>query len=778
MARWGMDGRDVLVALLLGVVWFGCTAAHVSLIQRLHGVSEGAVAVLLHVVVFHVFDGLRHRRSGSGDSDGGSGPGALGAPQPPAASVALVQLSMTVTNVFALVSFKGVLAATSKLLEPVIVLLMRGYFDSRQDYPVSSLLGSALIVGAVFASGGQATHLLLSATPSLLAAARNVMFEKRVGRLADARVTGCVSLMCVGGLVAFGGASASATGTAAAAAAMYAMYQGASVTIVRLAGSQLQATLNIGKRSFVVVAIAMSAGVVHSSLWVALVSFAGAVIMVPAPQKSRARPENPGRRDFLLKWLKRLLLALALILAVIDSTTIVDAPSVVPVGAHISRGTATESPMREGGAGDIGAVVPKTDPAPDTLTAADVSGLRHSSDPEFGTIGFVNLYDTVKPDDRWSSGNPVRFPIITWSKAMFYTTRNTGNIVWMYGATLLFDERYTLKPVFWGEPSPDPEAPLVVATANILAGLNYGTKWPDTLVAGDMLEHQIRNHKGPSFILGIGGMFANTNTDLEERDMIPHRNDSQLIQTLKAKGTHVAVRGESTARMFRHDDAPMRVMGCPSLMIAPQVDLGARLAAKTDALEPSPDLRILFNFPHYVHENFLRAVLEWMHRFPQSFCVLQSNIDLKNIDRMREILVQNGEDATLFLEGRVRWFTTFESWSEVAASADMAFSVRIHGSMVPIMSGTPAVVITPDERVRELSTVMGLPNLPLEIFDTISSSGEFDDIPDPLTIMKEHPIDGPAFDRNRAQIAKTYVEMLASEGIVASKNVQNLAAHA
>ena len=377
-------------------------------------------------------------------------------------------------------------------------------------------------------------------------------------------------------------------------------------------------------------------------------------------------------------------------------------------------------------------------------------------------VGVVGLYNSK--------------PSSSWSQAMLYSSNNVGNYVWMYGVkNLIHHDYHELKGVEWGAPSSYKTAPLVVGTANILHGLRTGEKWPATLKAGGMLEEQLRNHNGSSVILGIGGSFANTNNDLTDEDFLPHPNISKLLNTITRKGVLVSVRGPSTSKMFKHEKTPHVVLGCPSLMISREPNLGALIETRTMTLRAREDMVIVFTLPHYVHTPWLKVTLHWIQQYPSSFYVMQSGSDIKNENRLRELLDEQGIEPTEFLKGRVRFFSNIEDWQTNVCLADMAISIRIHGSMMPIVCGIPTLVlvVTPDERVRELASVMFLPNISLETFEQMISGNKT--ISDPVTYLKQFPMNGSQFDANRAKVARAYVGILDNVGIHASPHVKFLA---
>jgi hypothetical protein len=87
-----------------------------------------------------------------------------------------------------------------------------------------------------------------------------------------------------------------------------------------------------------------------------------------------------------------------------------------------------------------------------------------------------------------------------------------------------------------------------------------------------------------------------------------------------------------------------------------------------------------------------------------------------------------GKDADLDYEElhaiagrRMFQFSTFHSWKSFAQKHSISLSGRIHGSVVALYAGTPAILIAVDKRTEELGQHLGIPLVTKEQLPKIKS---------------------------------------------------------
>ena len=64
-----------------------------------------------------------------------------------------------------------------------------------------------------------------------------------------------------------------------------------------------------------------------------------------------------------------------------------------------------------------------------------------------------------------------------------------------------------------------------------------------------------------------------------------------------------------------------------------------------------------------------------------------------------------------------KYHKDLDQWIADVRKDDLYIGTRIHGAVTSILAGTPAILLTHDNRTRELSKIMGVPSFDLRSFD-------------------------------------------------------------
>ena len=104
---------------------------------------------------------------------------------------------------------------------------------------------------------------------------------------------------------------------------------------------------------------------------------------------------------------------------------------------------------------------------------------------------------------------------------------------------------------------------------------------------------------------------------------------------------------------------------------------------------------------------------------------------------------------------------------EYLRTCDLVMGTRIHGTILALQSGTPALCIALDARHRELCETMLVPWVWWEdVKDGIT-------VADAVELLKD--VDWYEFDRNRKKLAREYITFLTNNGLKASAAVAAIA---
>jgi hypothetical protein len=281
-------------------------------------------------------------------------------------------------------------------------------------------------------------------------------------------------------------------------------------------------------------------------------------------------------------------------------------------------------------------------------------------------------------------------------EAVKVASDNTGNMVWAYGAWQLLDhQRVEVVRVTRPPYKADGVAAVLLPTANLLFDrLKYNRS---VMVGMTNILHDIaRANKAPSALLGIGSQieFAQAlageegaaaeakrpTADFSAADKVELASAQvAMLQRVVESGGFIATRGAFTARILVANGLPPPLpLGCPSLFLNRNPELGAELQRKWDAVlaKRSTSLRLAVTLPTMSRNKDMPPYADMLavrvlKRFPNSVVVLQTEDDAYSLLRLHAKL-------GLYLSvDRVRYFYDPRSWVEgLAACCDFVFGFR------------------------------------------------------------------------------------------------------
>uniref|UniRef100_A0A6V2LB42 Sugar phosphate transporter domain-containing protein n=1 Tax=Ditylum brightwellii TaxID=49249 RepID=A0A6V2LB42_9STRA len=368
---------------------------------------------------------------------------------------------------------------------------------------------------------------------------------------------------------------------------------------------------------------------------------------------------------------------------------------------------------------------------------------------------------------------------LSLTEALAITAGNVGNLVWQYGATNLIDLSVVeVVDRFYGSSTnlgaKDVDA-VIFPVANILGNRSLYDK--DFAFNGrDMIRQTtiaILASDSPTLMLGMGSQaffHPATEDKLEfELDLDPngqiistpemyklHEVHLQLMNVISQYTDSFFVRGSYTEKVcHNHGFQKAMAIGCPSLLISPNPQLGVSLKSNFDKLRKKPLKRVAINLPPYYAPKLITLFLGVLQKYPGSKIILQDNRDIKTLDKAKEELGIEIPKSDLV------YFYNVPEWHDyICSKFDAVFGGRIHGSMMGIECALPTVIVAPDMRVLELAKVMLIPHT--DIFDPRLTShfdlGSF------LTQVGDN-FDALAFDTNRCQAARVYVEWMEKHNV-------------
>lgn len=281
----------------------------------------------------------------------------------------------------------------------------------------------------------------------------------------------------------------------------------------------------------------------------------------------------------------------------------------------------------------------------------------------------------------------------------------------------------------------------------------------------ESLTDKFLHIKIPVYVIACG-VQAGSYDELNDLCSSLREPASNFIRAIYNTGGEFALRGYFTKEFFdRLGFRSAVVTGCPSLY-----QLGRNLKVTLPGLRKTES-----EFKPIINGNF-NGLWDIMRRYPESeffdqhfyykilynrTYVNQDNIGMKDIKKM---LTEYGYDAVeLLSQGRIKLFPDMADWGAYIRikGFDLAFGNRIHGNIMPVLNGIPAIVYATDSRTREMAEFFNMPVM----------------LPEQKGKMKIYEmyqkLDYSQFNCNFGKRYDQFEEFLVKNGIVTHINDQN-----
>lgn len=238
-----------------------------------------------------------------------------------------------------------------------------------------------------------------------------------------------------------------------------------------------------------------------------------------------------------------------------------------------------------------------------------------------------------------------------------------------------------------------------------------------------------------------------------------------IIDHKGGQGPNITLRGNFTFSVLEHYGLAEHaiVMGCPTLFMNPAPDLGQQIAAN---LREPKRIAVAAGHQRWKHLSRLEASLTGLVTATQGAYVGQSPLEM--IELTRGGADAMGEEAlaacrdyacpAMDLEEFRRWsklhgqvFFDIPTWMDYYRRFDMVIGLRIHGVMLALQAGVPAICIVHDSRTQELCQTMMVPYvMAKDVAGGIQRSA----------LMKLFQFDPEAFNANRQTLCRGYIDFL------------------
>jgi hypothetical protein len=224
------------------------------------------------------------------------------------------------------------------------------------------------------------------------------------------------------------------------------------------------------------------------------------------------------------------------------------------------------------------------------------------------------------------------------------------------------------------------------------------------------LIETIKYVKKPVILAGV----TVTENDFLESDEVRTKT-REFLNLILDRSNCFGVRGYDSYNLIKtlgYSNKQMKVIGCPSLFlngVPPMIKKTKFFNDMPISLSISPYLASVQNFVESVYKNYKNLIY-----------VPQNSQDLKlllyGIDDTR--WKQNTKNPLtkkhpLYKQNKMRFSIDTLTWSNLLQTRNYSIGTRIHGTIMSLLSGTPATILWHDLRTKELAEYYNIPNFKL-----------------------------------------------------------------
>lgn len=295
------------------------------------------------------------------------------------------------------------------------------------------------------------------------------------------------------------------------------------------------------------------------------------------------------------------------------------------------------------------------------------------------------------------------------------------------------------------------------------------------------LARRLEDISTPFVAIGLG---AQSGVDMK----IPEVPDGtvqwlrRVVERAPSRKSNVAVRGEFSRRVLEeygfHDAC---VTGCPSLFLNPYPTLGRLISDRT--ADVPQRVAVAAGHPGWKHLSRIERSLAHIVTATHGAYVCQSPLESVRIGRgdMEELDTAELDRCRRYIDGELSthefkaWarnhaiaFFNVPGWMEFLRRFDFVVGTRIHGTVLGLQVGVPALCIVSDSRTLELCQTMRVPYVAAK--DYLDGLRLND-----LSQLFRHQFDAEEFDSNRRVLAKSYCAFLEGNGLTVAPHMKRLA---
>jgi hypothetical protein len=259
--------------------------------------------------------------------------------------------------------------------------------------------------------------------------------------------------------------------------------------------------------------------------------------------------------------------------------------------------------------------------------------------------------------------------------------------------------------------------------------------------------------------------------------VVDHPTTASFFQMLSSKCQSFGLRGEITANyMTSIGVTNFRIIGCPSNFLNCSKDLGARICNQAhDATRIAvhldrPDGMKTDNYMVETDRLLGQRDRLYFVQSPFEYIELGWSVEGEPVSSQSQKILKNAfgwdgqSDPARYARRNIACYFDVDYWARDLARFDFSFGFRLHGNILAIQAGIPALAFTHDNRVKELATTIGLPMIDLPSLGTVESLEELIEV---STRGLQY------YDQKRAHLATEYTSLLSENGFAYIDSLNN-----
>ena len=259
---------------------------------------------------------------------------------------------------------------------------------------------------------------------------------------------------------------------------------------------------------------------------------------------------------------------------------------------------------------------------------------------------------------------------------------------------------------------------------------------PSFMTHLDRMSKLIERLDIPVVVVGVG---VQASLDYSFERLGPHsRSVSRFVRAVLSRSASIGVRGDASQKYLEtlgFSGPEVEIIGCPSMFLdGPNFRVN-----KGDPL--TNESKIGINISPYVSE--MEAVFQANAAiYPNMTYIPQNNDSLGQLlwaDPGRPgMAIPHNPHHPFFVEDKVRFFVDPTVWIDYLRDFEFVFGSRIHGNVMPLLAGTPSMVLAHDSRTLELARYFEIPHRRVDELELDVTAAELFETADYTGLVSNH----------------------------------------